>query len=122
MNRGNRDRLFRQRFPYRSLGEKRHHENVDHKAGEYARGDVTTNGMEDFWSLLKHSYHGTLHKLSPKHLDRYVAEFSGQQNISDMDTIDMMIHLARGVVRKHLRYLDLVADNRLLISVAGLTK
>ena len=99
--------------PYRSLGEKREHESVSHKAGEYVRGDVTTNGMEAFWSLFKRSYHGTFHKLSPKHLDRYVAEFSGRQNIRDLDTIDMMNHLARGIVGKRLRYRELIADNGL---------
>ena len=98
---------------YRSLGEKREHESVSHKAGEYVRGDVTTNGMESFWSLFKRSYHGTFHKLSHKHLDRYVREFSGRQNIRDMDTIDMMGVLARGIVGKRLRYRDLIADNGL---------
>ena len=99
--------------PYRSLGEKREHESVSHKAGEYVRGDVTTNGMEGFWSLFKRSYHGTFHKLSHKHLDRYVREFSGRQNIRDMDTIDMMGVLARGIVGKRLRYRELIADNGL---------
>ena len=99
--------------PYRSLGEKREHESVSHKAGEYVRGDVTTNGMESFWSLFKRSYHGTFHKLSHKHLDRYVREFAGRQNIRDMDTIDMMAVLARGIVGKRLRYRDLIADNGL---------
>lgn len=99
--------------PYRSLGEKRPHESVDHKAGEYARGDVTINGMEAFWSLFKRGYHGTFHKLSQKHLDRYVREFAGRQNIRDMDTIDMMRVLVRGVVGKRLRYRELIADNGL---------
>ena len=99
--------------PYRSLGKKREHEAVNHGAGEYVRGPVTTNGMEGFWSLFKRSYHGTFHKISHKHLGRYVAEFSGRQNIRDMDTIDMMAALVRGVVGKRLRYRELIADNGL---------
>lgn len=95
--------------PYGSLGKKRRHESIDHKAGEYVPGDVTTNGLEGFWSLLKRSYHGTFHHLSSHHLHRHVAEFSGRQNIRDLDTIDMMAVLACGIVGKRLRYRDLVA-------------
>ena len=99
--------------PYQSLGAKRTHESVRHKAGEYVRGDVTTNGIEGFWSLFKRSYHGTFHKISHKHLDRYVAEFSGRQNLRDLNTIDMMRVLFRGTIGKRLRYRDLIADNGL---------
>ena len=42
-----------------------------------------TNGMESFWSMLKRAHAGTFHKLSPKHLDRYVQEFAGKHNIRD---------------------------------------
>ena len=98
---------------YRSLNAKRAHESVRHKAGEFVRGDVTVNGMEGFWSLFKRSYHGTFHKISHKHLDRYVGEFAERQNLRDLDTIDMMVVLARGFVGKRLRYQDLVADNGL---------
>ena len=53
---------------YRGLD--RTHEAVSHSAGEYVRGDVTTNGMESFWSMLKRAHKGTFHKLSPRHLQR----------------------------------------------------
>ena len=69
--------------------------------------------MEGFWSLFKRSYHGTFHKMSRKHLGRYVAEFSERQNLRDLDTIDMMVVLVRGLVGKRLRYRDLIADNGL---------
>ena len=65
-----------------------HHESVVHSRGEYVRGDVHTNGIESFWSLFKRGYHGTFHKISPKHLDRYVREFAGRNYIRDLDTID----------------------------------
>ena len=63
-------------------------EAVNHSANEYVRGQAHTNGMESFWSMLKRGYHGTYHHMSPKHLDRYVAEFSGRHNVREADTAD----------------------------------
>ena len=61
------------------------HKAVNHSAQEYVRGDVHTNGMESFWSMLKRAYQGTFHKMSEKHLDRYVREFAGKHSVRDMD-------------------------------------
>ena len=44
-------------------------------------------------------------------MDRYVREFTGRNNIRDLDTIDQMATLARGFVGKHLTYKELIADN-----------
>ena len=86
------------------------HETVNHSRGEYVRDDgVSTNGMESFWSMLKRGYQGTYHHWSPKHTDRYVAEFSGRHNDRDADTIDQMEHIATGMMGKRLRYRDLIA-------------
>ena len=79
------------------------------RGGEYVRDDVHTNGIESFWSLFKRGYHGTFHHLSEKHLDRYVREFTGRNNIRDLDTIDQMSALARGFVGKRLTYKELIA-------------
>ena len=51
------------------------------------------------------------HTMSPKHLDRYVTEFSGRHNIRD--TEDQMSIIARQLVGKRLRYRELIADNGL---------
>ena len=48
------------------------HESVKHSVHEYVKGAIHTNGVESFWSMLKRAHKGTFHKLSPKHLDRYV--------------------------------------------------
>ena len=48
------------------------HESVKHSIQEFVRGDVPTNGVESLWSMLKRGYVGTYHKVSPKHLSRYV--------------------------------------------------
>ena len=61
------------------------HESVAHSAGEYVRylqdEKIHTNGVESFWSMLKRAHTGTFHRLSPKHLHRYVNEFCGRHNI-----------------------------------------
>ena len=89
-------------------------ESVNHSAGEYVRDDgVSTQGIESFWSMLKRSHTGTFHKLSPKHMDRYVQEFAARHNMRDRDTIDMMGTVADGGVGKRLRYRELIADNGL---------
>jgi transposase-like protein len=90
-----------------------HHESVKHSVGEYVNGMAHTNGMESFWSMLKRGLVGVFHKVSPKHLDRYVGEFAGRHNIRDLDTSAQMARLVRGMVGKRLRYQMLIADNGL---------
>src|ERR1700722_3543657 len=58
---------------YDGLKEKYIHEVVDH-AEEYVRGQVHTNGLENFWSLLKRNLKGTYVAVEPFHLERYVDE------------------------------------------------
>lgn len=80
---------------------------------EYVRGQAHTNGMESFWSMLKRAHAGTFHKLSPKHLNRYVQEFAGRHNVRVLDTLDQMATLAAGMGGKRLMYRQLIADNGL---------
>jgi transposase-like protein len=49
------------------------HEAVNH-VQEYVRGEVHTNGIENFWSLLKRGLKGTYVSVEPFHLDRYIDE------------------------------------------------
>ena len=61
---------------YRGLApEFKSHETVNHSNYEYARGDVTTNTVEGFFSLLKRGVYGTYQHVSEAHLSRYLAEF-----------------------------------------------
>ena len=87
----------------------KNHETVKHSVGEYVDGMAHTNGIESFWSMLKRGYHGTYHRMSPEHLDRYVNEFSGRHNVRDNDTLDQMVGVVRGMEGKRLRYQDLTA-------------
>ena len=86
----------------------RHHEAVRHSVGEYVRNQAHTNGMESFWAMLKRGYHGTYH-MSSKHLQRYVNEFVGRNNVRNLDTIDLMASIAVDTVGKRLRYRELIA-------------
>ncbi len=81
---------------------------VNHSAGEYVRGMAHTNGIESFWSMLKRGYYGTYHKMSVKHLDRYVQEFAGRHNVRDLDTVKQMAALAYGMNGKRLKYRELI--------------
>ena len=83
------------------------HQTVRHSIREYVNGAAHTNGIESFWALLKRGYYGTYHRMSPKHLDRYVGEFEGRHNARTADTIDQMISMVKGMDGKRLRYKDL---------------
>ena len=89
------------------------HAAVNHGILEYVRGEIHTNGMESFWSMLKRSHTGTFHKMSPKHLDRYVQEFEVKHNLRELDTADLMGAVADGMVGKRLKYKHLIRDNGL---------
>ncbi len=86
---------------------------VTHSFGEYVRGQIDINGMESFWSMLKRAHMGTFHKLSPKHLDRYVQEFAGKHNIRNSGTLAQMRATVAALVGCRLLYRDLIADNGL---------
>jgi hypothetical protein len=79
--------------------------------GEYGRPGVTTNGIESVWSLLKRGINGTWHKVSPKHLERYVNEVVfrlNDANVKDHTTarLDRFVRATDG---KRLTYKRLIA-------------
>ena len=88
------------------------HASVRHSVGEYVDGMAHTNGIESFWSMLKRAHKGVYHKISPKHLQRYVNEFAGRHGVRESDTIDQMQEVVAGMVGKRLRYGDLTAANQ----------
>ena len=94
---------------YTALEGEYRHNAVQHAVGTYVIGDAHTNGIESFWSMFKRGYLGTYHRMSPKHLDRYVKEFAGRHNQRSRDTIEQMRRIARGLVGKRLQYRDLTA-------------
>jgi len=65
---------------YKSLRGEYKHETVNHSEEEYVRGNVTTNNIEAFWSVMKRGIYGIYHQVSAKHMDAYVDEFSYRYN------------------------------------------
>jgi transposase-like protein len=98
---------------YKKIGKNfASHEVVDHAAGEYARGDVTTNTVEGFFGVLKMGIRGVYQHVSPEHLSRYLNEFEFRYNnrkalgVNDSERAD---NLLSGVVGKRLTYQTVVA-------------
>ena len=89
------------------------HETVKHSISEYVNGMAHTNGIESFWSMLKRAHKGTFHKISPKHLNRYVQEFAGKHNVRESGTLAQMRDTVARLVGRNLLYRDLIADNGL---------
>ena len=89
------------------------HESVKHGVSQFVKGMAHTNGAESFWSMLKRAHMGTYHKLSHKHLNRYVQQFAGKQNFREKDTLAQMSSVACGMVGKCLTYENLIAPNGL---------
>ena len=85
------------------------HYTCNHSVGAYVDREAHTNGIESFWAMLKRSYHGTFHKISPKHLNRYVQEFTARHNMRHLDTADQMSLIAERIVGRRIRYRDLIA-------------
>lgn len=56
------------------------HEVVGHGKGEYVRGEVHTNNIENFWSLLKRGIMGSFHHVKKDYLPLYLNEFSYRHN------------------------------------------
>ncbi len=56
------------------------HDTVKHSAGEYVRGEVHTQNLDSFWSLLKRGVIGNYHHVSKKYLPLYLAEFQFRFN------------------------------------------
>lgn len=95
---------------YDGLSEDYVHQVIDHLQS-YAQGKVHTNGLENFWSLLKRALKGTYVNVEPFHLSRYCDEqafrFNERKN-EDGDRGRVMLPLS-GVVKKSLRYAKLIA-------------
>ncbi|MDA4848240.1 IS1595 family transposase [Hoeflea poritis] len=67
---------------FKELAEHGHmHGTVNHRDGEYVRGNVHTNTIEAFWGHVKHSMKGTYVSVSPKWLQTYLWEFEFRQNL-----------------------------------------
>lgn len=80
------------------------HEVVNHGDGEYVRGNATTNHAEGFFSQLKRSIDGTHHRVSERHLQRYLDEFDFRYTTRKMSDADRMGVLVGRVGGRRLTY------------------
>ena len=80
------------------------HKVVKHSIKQYVDGKVHTNGILSFWAILKRSHKGVYHKMSQKHLQRYVDEFVGRHNFRRSDTTDQMWLVVSSMDGKRLKY------------------
>ena len=83
------------------------HEFVNHSGKQYVNGNVHTNSIESFWSLLKRGYYGVYHYMSGKHLKRYIHEFAYRHNTSKVETMDFIGDTITKMVGRRLMYCDL---------------
>jgi transposase-like protein len=93
---------------YRNIGKSfASHEVVNHTAGEYMRGDVTTNTVESSFAILKRGLYGTFHSVSEQHLQRYATEFDFRWNTRQklgFSDIDRAAHALKNIGGKRLLY------------------
>jgi transposase-like protein len=95
---------------YWGLDEKYTHQIINH-AEEYVRGNIHTNGMENFWSLLKRSLGGTYVAVEPFHLFRYIDEqafrFNNREGKSNADRFGIALSQVAG---KRLTYAEVTGQ------------
>jgi transposase-like protein len=83
------------------------HEFINH-VDEYVRGNVHTNGIENFWSLLKRTIRGTYVAVEPFHLFRYLDEQSFRFNTRRGKDADRFFEVLSSITGKRLEYKELI--------------
>jgi hypothetical protein len=96
---------------YQGIEDHFYHDMVNHGGGEYARPGVTTNGIESVWAVMKRGMHGVYHHASPKHLGRYISEFTFRLNDGNVKrhTLDRLDSFIAATSGQRLTYARLIA-------------
>jgi transposase-like protein len=90
---------------YKAVGrEFAAHETVVHSAKEYARGDVTTNTVEGYFSIFKRGMKGVYQHCAEKNLHRYLAEFDFRYNTRKITDRERAVLAIKGGEGKRLTY------------------
>lgn len=79
---------------------------VSHGVGEYVRGDIHTNTIEGFFSIMKRGLTGTYHHVGRQHLKRYLCEFDFRYNTRKTDDWSRTVQALAGIEGKRLMYWD----------------
>jgi len=87
------------------------HQTINHGIRQYRHYDITTNGIESVFAVLKRGIIGVYHKVSVKHLGRYVNEFAFRLNEGNVKihTLDRLDSFVDGMADKRLTYARLTA-------------
>lgn len=99
--------IYSDEWYYGNLSRRYTHSNVFHSYGVYGIGEVTTNSIEGFWSILKRGIIGVYHKVSRKHLQKYVDEFSFRYNQRKL-SLQEMFNNALNCLDHRVTYNELV--------------
>lgn len=92
---------------YETIGkEYLSHGVVKHGKGEYVRGQIHTNTIECYFSILKRGLVGTFHHVGPQHLKRYIGEFDFRWNNREVTDMERTENALRGISGKRLMYRD----------------
>ena len=94
---------------YRGRGGEYNHEVIDH-AVEYVRDAVHTNGIENFWSLLKRTIKGTYVSVEPFHLGLYLDEQSFRFNEREDNDAGRFKSVLSSVSGRRLTYKELIGN------------
>lgn len=86
------------------------HETINHGEKEFVRENITTNGIESVWAVIKRGIYGVYHHISPKHTGRYVDEFAFRLNDGNVkvETTQRMDSLIGQSIGKRLTYKRLI--------------
>jgi ISXO2 transposase-like protein len=104
-------RVYTDALPsYDHLGLYYNHAVIDH-AECYARGEVHTNGLENFWSLLKRGINGTYVSVEPFHLFRYLDEQAFRFNERDLTDSERFRIVMGNIVGRRLTYDALIGES-----------
>ena len=71
---------------YNHLKKNYTHDNVKHSLSIYVEGNVHTNTIENFWSVLKRGLYGVYHQVSDKHVSRYLDEYAARFNTRHLNS------------------------------------
>lgn len=95
---------------YRRLASDYKRFSVNHSQKEWTKGDINTNHIENFWSVMKRGIYGIYHQISYKHLHRYCDEFSHRFNnrvFTDPERFLLSLEQTQG----RLKYKDLITND-----------
>jgi transposase-like protein len=97
-------------YRHSKLSQSFNHQWVNHSVKQYAKGDVSVNSIESFWTFPKRGIYGTYHWISRKHAQKYMDEFALRFNTRKYKEQDRFELVLLSSVGKSLSYWELIAS------------